>query len=144
MTHSQKENPPMICASFHRLSVVQPEHCYNCVHRHGYPTYLFGDSNCDSFIEIHSNPIPKPQCQHWGINRLVPNDDNGEYSGFVDSWECCKPNNDSVIRNTTLDEVKAWACKHKTGVAEWNDGLPFVWWYNLRDKIESLRSKDEP
>lgn len=55
-----KENPPMICASFHRLSIVQPENCYNCVHRHGYPQYLFGDENCDSFIDTRSRPHPAP------------------------------------------------------------------------------------
>jgi hypothetical protein len=57
------ENPDMICASFHRISVVQPENCYNCVHRHGYPQYLFGDENCDSFVEsrIHTSaPAPEP------------------------------------------------------------------------------------
>jgi hypothetical protein len=46
-----------------------------------------------------------PQCPHWGINRIVPNDDNGEYSGFVDSWECCKPNNDTTIRKAERERV---------------------------------------
>jgi len=55
---------------------------------------------------IRSRPhTSTPQCPHWGINRIVPNDDNGEYSGFVDSWECCKPNNDTAIRKAEREKV---------------------------------------
>ena len=52
-----------------------------------------------------SRPAPAPQCPHWGINRIVPNDDHGAYSGFIDSWECCKPNNDKAIRKAERERV---------------------------------------
>jgi hypothetical protein len=45
-------NPEMRCACFHRFSSVIPENCYNCVHRNGYPAYLFGDENCTRFVEL--------------------------------------------------------------------------------------------
>lgn len=47
----EHENPEMRCYAFHRLWVTQPENCYNCVHRHGYPVYLFGDDGCENFIK---------------------------------------------------------------------------------------------
>jgi len=43
-------------------------------------------------------------------------------------------------REDVLKELKDWACKNRTQVTEWNDGLPFVWWYLLRDEIDFLRS----
>lgn len=51
-TLKELENPEIICASFHRLWITQPDHCYNCVNRSGYPMYLFGDSNCQNFVPI--------------------------------------------------------------------------------------------
>ena len=60
----------------------------------------------DVFLFEYPRPhTSTPQCPHWGINRIVPNDDNGEYSGFVDSWECCKPNNDTAIAQSARDQV---------------------------------------
>ncbi len=43
-------------------------------------------------------------------------------------------------REDVLKELKDWTCKNRTQVTEWNDGLPFVWWYLLRDEIDFLRS----
>jgi len=51
-TLKELENPEMICAAFHRLWVTQPCNCYNCAHRNGYPTYLFGQSDCQNFVPI--------------------------------------------------------------------------------------------
>lgn len=35
-----------------------------------------------------------------------------------------------------LEALKAWACKNRQQVTKWNDGCPFVWWYQLRDEID--------
>ena len=74
-----------------------------CINEYG---DWLGHTNDVLFETIRSRPhTSTPQCPHWGINRIVPNDDNGEYSGFVDSWECCKPNNDTAIRKAEREKV---------------------------------------
>jgi hypothetical protein len=52
---TELENPEMRCDNYHRLSVLQPDHCYNCMMRKGYPWYLFGDKVCENFREPLKN-----------------------------------------------------------------------------------------
>ncbi|MDD5348263.1 MAG: hypothetical protein PHT59_06600 [Candidatus Omnitrophica bacterium] len=49
---TEPRNPQMRCAAFHRLSCVIPPNCYNCVHRSGWPTYLFGHKDCKNFVKM--------------------------------------------------------------------------------------------
>ena len=79
-----------------------------------------------------------PQCPHWGINRIVPNDDNGEYSGFVDSWECCKPNNDTAIRKAERERVLKPFVEYASGLRTLESS---VIQYKLQKIIEFLRSE---
>lgn len=37
------------CSLYRRISVQQPDHCYNCGMRDGYPQNLGGDKQCSNF-----------------------------------------------------------------------------------------------
>jgi hypothetical protein len=37
------------CINYHRMSVLIPMNCYNCLLRDGYPENLGGDENCLSY-----------------------------------------------------------------------------------------------
>jgi hypothetical protein len=59
-------------------------------------------------------------------------------SGFGDGYQEGKKFGE---HKATL-AIKDWACKHRNQVAAWNDGLPFIWWYELRDELDrSLRTQ---
>jgi hypothetical protein len=53
------------CSNFMQLRAVQPDNCYNCVRRSGYPANLGGDPKCENFKLKHQptatiNTKPKP------------------------------------------------------------------------------------
>ena len=37
------------CSQYVRMYATQPNHCYNCMRRYGYPQNLGGDEGCKNF-----------------------------------------------------------------------------------------------
>jgi hypothetical protein len=63
-----------------------------------------------------------------------------ESMGESDKLPCSKEALAAIAHTATL-AIKDWACKHKHQVTDWNDGCPFIWWYELRDELDkSLRT----
>lgn len=52
---SDELNFEMHCSKYHKLSVVLPDHCYNCAMRNGYPQSLWGDTNCENFKDVKND-----------------------------------------------------------------------------------------
>ena len=42
----------MRCKNYYKLSCLQPEHCYNCAMRSGYPWDLRGDKKCENYVSV--------------------------------------------------------------------------------------------
>jgi len=54
------------CSNYHKLTITQPPHCYNCAMRSGYPQNLGGDKNCENFSSVMDKKTlinEKPCCK---------------------------------------------------------------------------------
>lgn len=113
----------------------------------GTPTELLwclgaDDSRID--IEVSKLDSIHPDCPLPIGSETTPSDCGYcSYKRFASNWKNAEAHDVRVCeeeRRRITDELKLWGIDNKHGISTLCDGTPFVWWYELEDKIKSLQS----